>query len=136
MANFQYKTASGGSWTDVQTSAYHGTMAGTAEVIYPESQARDGTGRPCAAIGVNQLSIKSQRMSACGMDWWQGKFSSSAAVDVEFWLTGKDPRTNNWRKWTGWLLRPVWSRIQVGSGSINTLYEGVELVLDMITETT
>ncbi len=136
MANFQYKTGSSGSWLDVPQTAVHGTLAGDLAVTYPEPQARDGVGRPCAAIGTQGLTMKSARMSASGMDFWMGKFSSSVSVDAEIWLTARDPRTNTWRKWTGWLMRPTWQRIQVGTGSLNTLYENVEIMADLLVETT
>jgi hypothetical protein len=136
MANFQYKTGSLASWLDAPVSAVHGTYAGTIEVTYPEPQARDGRGRPCAAVGSQSISLKSARMTASGMDFWMGKFSSSVSIDAEVWLTARDPRTNTWRKWTGWLMRPTWQRIQVGSGSISTTYENVEITVDLLTETT
>ncbi len=133
MSVLQYKSASSGSWVDVPSSAVHGTLAGTIEVVYPKAESRTGAGRPCAAVGHEQLLIKSALMTASGMQFWQSRFSTTNAVDTEFWLTGRDPRSGVWNKYTGWLLRPTWSRVQVGSGSLNTLYNDVEIILDLLT---
>lgn len=136
MALFQYKTASGGAWLDVPVSAYQGTLEGTFEVRYPEPQSKTGVGRPCAAIGEPKIVIESRVMTASGMSFWQGMFQTIESLDKEFWLTARESRSGIWNKYSGWLLRPTYSRIQVGTGSLNTLYHDVEIILDIIAEST
>jgi len=140
MANFQYKTASAGTWTDVPRAAMEGTFSGTLDVVYPLAEERDGQGRWCAsAVGQKQVLLRSQMMTASGMHFWRGRFATATAVDVEFWLTARDSRGDPaaaiWKKYTGWLAWPKWGRVQVGSGSLSTLYFDVELVLDDARET-
>ena len=131
MANFQYKSSSGGSFADVPLTAYGGTYEGSFEVLYPPTAARDGTGKPCASIGKPKVEMKSVLMSACGLDWWQDFFADDVATSTEFWIKGKNPRTNLWVSYTGWLLRPAWSRVQVGSASVNTLYFDATITVDL-----
>lgn len=136
MGNFQYKTSSGGSWTDVPLSAYHGSYEGTYELIYPQPQAVTGMGRPCAAIGLPKIKLSSTLMTASGMSFWQGKFASDSSLDAEFWLTVRNARNDTWEKYTGWLLRPSYNRIQIGTGSLNTMYSDVEITIDLVVSTT
>ena len=140
MALFQYKTASAGTWTDIPRAAMEGTFTGTLDVVYPVAAERDGQGRWCAsAPGQPQVMLRSQTMTASGMDFWRGRFATATAVDVEFWLSARDPRADVtgaiWKKYTGWLARPRWERVQVGTGSLNTLYFDVEIMLDDARET-
>ena len=129
MANFQYKSASGGSWTDVPVSAYHGTLAGTFDVSYPQTQDYTIAGRACAAIGQPFITLQSRLMTASGLNFWMSKFAASNYGDIEFWLTAYDTYRGAWTYYTGWLKRPTYQRVQLGSGSHNTLYEGVEIIL-------
>ena len=132
MALFQYKTASAGTWTDVPRTAYQGTLEGTFEVRYPEPKYTAGNGRVCSAIGDNKIVIESKVMTASGMVFWENMFSTVYQLDTEFWLTAREPRMNVWNKYTGWLERPKYSRVQVGTGSLNTLYYDVEIKISLV----
>ena len=129
MANFKYKTASGGTWTDVPTAAYHGTLAGTFDVVHPQPQDFTIAGRVCAAVGKPYLIMQSQLMTGCGLNFWMSKFSASNYGDIQFWLTAYNTYTTSWQYYTGWLTRPTYQRVQLGSGSNNTLYQGVEVTM-------
>jgi len=133
MGDFQYKSSSAGSWTDVPKTAYYGTFAGTMNVVYPDTSSRDGMGRLCGGFGSPRGEINSTLMTACGMHWWQAFFGSATAVDVEFWLTFRNPRTNLWERYTGWLERPEYSRVEIGSGSAATRYYDVKIAVSNIT---
>ena len=141
MANFQYKVGAG-SWTDVPATAHHGVWDGTAELVVPEAAARDGRGKPCAAVGKPWLQIRSQRMTATGIDFWQDFFvdsdntSSSDVKSASLHITAKNPLNNTWQGWSGSLVRPRWRRVQQGSGSANTNYFDVELeVVELVAST-
>ena len=136
MGNFQYKSTSTGSWTDVPTTAYHGTFMGSFDVVYPEAQDRDGNGLPCGAVGPRHIKLRSEIMTASGLHFWQNFFSNEYATSREFWLTAKNPRTNLWSRYTGWLLRPTYERVQIGSGSMSTLYSGVDITIDLLSNAT
>jgi len=136
MGNFQYKTSSAGSWTDMPLTAYHGTFEGSYELIYPESQFKTGLGRPCAAIGMPKIKLSSNIMTASGMNFWQSKFSSTSTLDVEFWISVRNSRNDLWEKYTGWLLRPTYNRVAIGTGSLNTMYYDVEITVDLVESTT
>jgi hypothetical protein len=129
MADFQYKSSSGANWADVDKYAYHGTYAGTLHVVYPEPQERTIAGRVCAAVGLPYIQLQSTIMTACGLNWWQSQFATSTTVDTEFWLSGFNPRTGLWSKWTGWLERPRYGRVQIGNSNVGTLYSDVEITL-------
>jgi len=133
MGDFQYKSSSAGSWADVPKTAYYGTFVGTMTIVYPPASERDGTGRLCASVGNPRGEIDSALMTACGMDWWQSFFASATALDREFWLTLRNARTNVWERYTGWLERPAYSRVEIGSGSAAVRYYEVKIVIDDIT---
>ena len=132
MADFQYKSASTANWADVDKYAYHGTYAGTIRLVRPEALDRTIAGRACGAIGLPYIQLQSSVMTACGMNFWQGRLSPGA-LDAEFWLSGYDPQTGLWSKWTGWLERPRFSRVQIGTGNVNTLYFDVEITVGQAT---
>jgi hypothetical protein len=129
MASFKYKSASSGSWLDVPPSAYQGTFAGSFDLVYPQATDYTIAGRVCAAIGLPYINLQSQIMSASGLNFWMSKFAASNFGDVEFWLSVYDAYNAGWRYYTGWLKRPTYQRVQVGSGSSNTIYYGVEIDL-------
>ena len=140
MANFQYKTASAGTWTNVPHSAYEGTYDGALDVVYPKPAERGGDGRGCGVVGLPYVHIQSRVMSASGMNFWRTLFAAASSVDAEVWLKARDPRAgsavSNWVPWTGWLARPKWGQLQVGSGSLDTLYFDVEIMVHEIRVTT
>jgi hypothetical protein len=97
-------------------------------VVHPEATDRTITGRLCGAIGSPYIQLQSSVMTACGMNFWQSRINSGN-LDAEFWLSGYDPQTGLWSKWTGWLERPRFSRVQIGTNNVNTLYFDVEITL-------
>lgn len=124
------------SWTTVPDYAIHGTYMGSLDVRYPEPEDRDGNGKPCGAIGLRNIRMQSESMTACGMNFWMGFFSGEYSTEREFWLTARNPRTNLWSRYTGWLLRPSYERVQIGSGSASVIYEGVEVIVDLLSDAT
>jgi hypothetical protein len=129
MGDFKYKSASSGSWLGVPNSAYQGTFAGTFDVVYPLAQEYTIQGRVCGAVGKPYITLQSQLMTASGLQFWQSQFAASNYGDVEFWLTAYDSHYGSWRYFSGWLTRPTYERVQIGSGSHNTLYSGVTVTL-------
>lgn len=138
MANFQYKSTAGGSWTDVPSYAVHGTYEGNIELVYPPAEQFDGLGRPCGAVGQPSVRISSGLMTASGMVFWQSFFSAASNLSASIWLKVFDPRSTKlgasaWTTCSGYLLRPAWKRIKVGGDSptqANTWYYGVEIVVN------
>ncbi len=133
MASIQYKTTSGGAWTDVPHAALEGTAEGMVMVEYPQATDRDGTGAPCAAIGKPQIVIRSRYMSAAGMAHWQGRIASGESAAA--WQTAYDPRTGAFAGWTGTLLRPRFNPPITGGNNV-PIYTDVEIIIDNISAVT
>lgn len=132
MGDFQYKSASANSYADVVKVAYYGTLAGEIRVVYPEPQDRDGEGHLCGAVGLPYIRLQSEVMSAAGVSWWQANFLNTTDLTVEFWLTAYNDRSGTWLGYTGWLNRPTYDRVQIGSSNNSTLYYNVNITMDRI----
>jgi len=133
MANFQYKTTSGGTYVDVPAKAYYGTYGGTLEVKYPEAADRDGLGRPCAAIGQPSIIMRSNLMTHDGIAFWEETlFTGTTATYAELWLKVYDARNSAWTAYHGYLARPKWNRMIVGSGNSTPYYYDVEINMQTV----
>lgn len=140
MANFQYQAiVSGwGSWTDVPKDAYYGTYDGDFVLEYPEAVSYDGMGRKCGAVGRPRVCLKSNVMTACGLQFWQNIIGAaiSYSEDWPFRITAVNPRTGSWTGWEGYLARPTWGRAVQGTGSAQTLYYNVEININSLSAVT
>lgn len=125
---FQYKTSSGGTWTDVPVGAWP-EDDGALFLEYPKASELDGLGRPCGAYGRPRIVIKSARMTETGMSFWRGLFASAASEYVTIWLKVYSPRSAAWEAWTGVMHRPSFADLAPGSGAANTLYQNVEIIV-------
>ena len=134
MGNFQYKSS--GSWVDVPDAAKPDDE-GSIVVMYPEPQARDGTGLPCGVVGQPYISIRYVKMLGSGIDFWRAFFANGVAPYFSITgITAFDPRTGTWRKFMGTLLRPTFASVQPGASLVLTWYREGEIIVDNIAETT
>lgn len=108
----QYKTSSGGAWTDISAAAITGTLRGGPVVVWPETTERTISGRPCGATGLPKIVIKSQYMDVTGFKWWSDLVTSGDSV--AFWISAFNPRADAWAQYTGYLCRPRASSIVIG----------------------
>lgn len=131
--NFQYKNVS--TWTDIPEYA-HPDDLGSVLVVWPKVDSTDGQGAPCA-VGLPNLEIKAKLMRGDGLNWWQAFFASTTAESATLTgITGFDPRTGTWTKYTGTLWRPVIGDVQPGAAAATTIYRDVLIqVRDLVTTT-
>lgn len=136
MSNIQYKTTSGGTWTDVPAAAIEGTYFGMLAVERPAMTNQDGVGAPCAAIGNPRIVIRAGEMTGTGMAHWMGRFTTIETLSVTTWQTAYDPHSATWKGYTGTLFRPTWSAVNIGSTAAKTYYRDVEIIIDNVTSAT
>jgi len=117
------------TWTAAPRSAYGGTYAGTFEVVYPEPDEYDGTGNMCGAIGRPHVRMRSEVMTASGMNFWKDFFNKATDSHASIRLSAFDPRRNWWGFYIGHLKWPTWSRIAWVSASQDSLFSSVEIRL-------
>lgn len=134
MGNFQYKT--GGNWVDVPDAAHPDADGGSITVEYPAAPDLDGAGNPAGAIGQPELVVSSSFMTGTGMAWWTAFFVDAVVETATLTgITGYNPRTNTWVKYTGTLWRPQ-AQCQPGSTPGLTSYSNVRIQVKNITVTT
>lgn len=133
MADFKYYSAGAGNWVDIPAEAYHGTYEGDLTVQYPAPESYDGNGRRCAAVGKPVLRLKSNIMTACGMNFWHNMQTDTTVEDSFIYISAVDPRTGWWTNWQGYLERPTWGRVRPGSSSPQTFYFDVQIVINELT---
>ncbi len=134
MGNFQYKNSSG-NWVDVPDYAHPDDEGGEIVLMRPEPTARDATGLPCGAVGLPAIVIRSKIMRGDGWAWWQSFFADAETLSTTLnGLTAFDPRTGQWKKYYGTLLRPT-GKCKPGASLVRTVYEDVEIIVDGVTET-
>lgn len=133
MGNFQYK--SGATWYDVPAAAHPDDESGSITVTYAAASDLDGLGNPAGAIGLPELVIEG-RLNGTGMAFWTAFFATAAAETATLTgITGYDPRTAAWVKYTGTLWRPQ-AKVQPGANAGSTWYDAVRIRVKNITVTT
>jgi hypothetical protein len=133
MSDFQYK--SGATWYDVPATAHPDDESGSITVEYPAAAAIDGQGDPAGAVGQPELIIAG-RMNGTGMAFWTAFFASATAETATLTgITGYDPRTAAWVKYTGTLWRPQ-AKVKPGASAGSTWYENVLIRVKNLVVTT
>jgi len=126
--NFQYKTSSGGTATDVPFAAWP-VEGGALWVDYPQATDLDGVGAPCGAFGRPRIIIRSPWMRGDGVTFWNGLFASVTAESATIWLKVWSPRSGAWSWWTGILHRPTFGNVTSGAATTNTIYNDIEIIV-------
>lgn len=88
-------------------------------VIYPESTALDGLGRPVGAVGGVTAIMGRSAISAAGFTWWMDFFSSTpTALYVAITgLTIYNSLLETESTFTsGYMMRPVWNKERSNPG--------------------
>lgn len=133
MSDFQYK--SGATWYDVPATAHPDDESGSITVVYPAAADMDGLGNPAGAIGQPELQIAG-RLNGTGMAWWVAFFATATAETATLTgITGYDPRTAAWVKYTGTLWRPQ-AKVKPGANAGSTWYDGVLIKIKNLVVTT
>jgi hypothetical protein len=133
MSDFQYK--SGATWYDVPATAHPDYEIGSITVAYPVAQDIDGLGNPAGAIGQPELLIEG-RMNGTGMAFWTAFFAGATSETATLTgITGYDPRSAAWVKYTGTLWRPQ-AKVKPGANAGSTWYEAVQIRVKNLVVTT
>jgi len=114
-----------------------GTYEGHVALEYPMALDRTLAGQPCATTGLPTFVMRSAIMTACGVGWWQSRFSASTDVSASIILKVFDPRSgaesgNAWVSGSGYLLRPKFASVRPGGNSLvktRTIYTDVEITV-------
>jgi hypothetical protein len=123
----RYSQVAADALITMPSSMLSGTYDGTFYLEYPAATDHTLAGKPCAAFGLPRALIKSNMMTASGMNNWQALFIGTALY-APLWLDVWNPQTGTTMVASGILQRPSWQRV-VGYGNSARFYEGVEITI-------